>query len=290
MIGGSPEEASRNVEVLQFSPSASQSCMPIPTLPFDGVSRHMSAFIGGKLAVCGGKGSEYCHTYEERSDRWNSVNFNTEMMRELSLSIVAAPEEWWLAGGMHGSSVQGSNLVYTGSRLKPVQPYVQPIAGACALAYNATHIFFSGGYVSNGTVTAEAHLMEWSTKTVTKLEDMLVPRAEHACGLVNGDIVVVGGAGEGQVTLGDSEVFSGVWTKGPNLPESLGHLRGIGSASVQLESEDTFAILGGEDQQGWSNKILKFDGAESKWQVLDQKLSMGRTEHTVTAVPANFNC
>ena len=79
---------------------------------------------------------------------------------------------------------------------------------------------------------------------------------------------------------------------GSGVPEALEKINNIQHATVSLPGEDTFLIFGGRVRNGTetSARVVKFDPAGSRWQILAVELENARYSHAGTRIPGSFNC
>ena len=287
LLGGLPDEASVNVETLELTESPS-SCPDFATFKTE-MFGHVAAYFQGKLIVCGGLFESACQRYDTSRRRWQKIG-RMPSEREDAVSVLVSPDQWWIAGGYPSRK---TSTIFDGSRFSPGPDLPYPADAACAVLLTKTHIFLAGGRDGDNNYRSDAYLLEWETKTWVELPPMTTARAMHGCNLAGGGQIVVVGGYNGNGYLGSSEIYSpttNAWSRGPGLPEGIGTLHNIGSATVQLPFENTFAIFGGEAKGQPSDMIVEYDPIEGEWVILEERLKLARLNHVAIRVPHSFNC
>ena len=171
-------------------------------------------------------------------------------------------------------------------------PTVPFLPGACAVKVDDSTVFLAGGWdADDDGPTTKAFLLDVGTWNWRQLEDMGTRRWYAGCNAVGREVVVLGGwNGE---KLGSSEIFdldSETWSRGPNLPASLGGVHGFGSEMVAVAKENTFYVFGGDMERGNSDKIVGYDAAKREFFVHPKRMDVGGDGHNMVKVPWSFNC
>lgn len=107
----------------------------------------------------------------------------------------------------------------------PKLPYVTN--KHCIVRVNETHLMLTGGFHLNGGWHMErrdAYMIDWRSKTWTKLKKMKKYRMSHGCALVEGNKIMVIGNGWTQKEDVSTEIFSldsMTWSYGPYMPRRM---------------------------------------------------------------------
>lgn len=276
MVLGGYLQAQRDVELVNFGPNKARTLPKPADLPVN-MDGAVSAVVNGKVMTCGGQLTNECYIYSFKENNWTAT-VPMDRKRIYPASFVL-DDEWYILGGTgtnttliyrDGVFVQGGDLPYTSTL-------------ACAVVVNSTHFFFGGGRSKAGLYTNE-YLVDIKSWSWTRIADMSYARESPACGMV-GNNIVLGGGQNGMRTSETLSLDTMEWTVGPGIPTYTGKFRN--SANV-YQLEDTFYVLGGYDEKKKLNTVYEVDAETSAWKLREEKLSTGRSSHTVVPIPNNI--
>ena len=273
MVLGGYLQGERDVELVNFGPNKERTLPKPADLPVD-VDGAVAAVIDGKVMTCGGQQNRECFVYSFKDNTWTKAA-PMDMDRAYAASFVFEGD-WYILGGRYTNTT----LIYRDGAFVPGQylPYISD--EACAVVVNSTHFFFGGGTREAGQYTHE-YLVDIKSWAWTRIEDMAYRREGPACGMVGNNIILGGGVG----AMRSSETLSldsMEWTVGPGIPTTTGKFRN--SANV-YQLKDTFYVLGGFDENSHLNTVYEVDAETFSWQLREERLSTGRSDHSVVAIP-----
>ena len=216
-----------------------------------------------------------CYYLDPSDSSWKS-RASLPSARTKAASAVLSDGRFWVIGGQDSNRNDlSSTVIYdpdtdsweNGPTLLSAAFYM------CAVNYNDTHVFFSGGTQSSGDLTTgpRAYLYNWVDNFLVRLSDFSTPRFDHACAVVDGDIVVVGTRHE---YTGLSEIYSvmdDTWSSGPDLGLSVG-------GGKMLKVGDKTVYAAGSLPSGYSDEVYEY--SPSGWTRLEN-LGNGGREHFV---------
>ena len=166
-----------------------------------------------------------CLRYHPVTKQWQET-VSLDTARQYATSVRISDEEWWIAGGSnYRHETLDSSLIYAGGKFYPGPKLPYATRGMCGVKVNITHILVAGGESVSSSIEAhraDAYLLNWVTKTWTKLPDMKERRVHHACGVANGRVVVIGSSDRGNFSRRTGEIHEpgqGRWYAGPELPD-----------------------------------------------------------------------
>jgi N-acetylneuraminic acid mutarotase len=189
------------------------------------------------------------------------------------------------AGGFKIDDHTASTEMLDANQWIPFIEMPQGVSSHCMVQVNSTTTIVIGG----GTITEKYsrktmifHLGKQSWQTGP---DMKTGRIEHACGMFQGHVLVMGGY-NGQV-LSSTEVWNpatNIWTEGPQLPSGLAY------SSTASDHSGNIYLLGGFDGFKIIDTILKlsFTNDGYCWIPMGQKLKTPRMSHIAIPFPDNL--
>ena len=243
----------------------------------------VGVFFNGKAIVCGGETStdpdnasrptSKCFIYNPRSSGWSQTSSMT-IDRSLAKATIMN-NYWWVTGGESANDDLASTEVLNGIGSIFIANVDLPNEmlehNIISLGNNqAILLDFGSSYLYNG-------------RSWIRGPDFKQGLWNHA-GLVtfpNGTKMVVAAGGIFEKTTGLLSLEKGAWQSAPDLPFFIRD-----GASVQLEN--SFLIVGGDNDDDYLNAIVKFDPVIGRWMVMEQKLSTARSQTTAFLVPDNF--
>jgi len=169
-------------EILNIDRS-SKRCHSLPEYPTK-VASATSAYIDGKVIVCGGQDSEQvfnqCYALTSATSEWVGFFPLPEPLWDMSSSVIDG--KWFITGGRNRfGRAQAKTYIYNNGLFEPGPQLPALKFGHCQITINDTHVFFAGGdYDQN-----EAFILNWVTGEWTMLDDLSGMDNHGACGIFN---------------------------------------------------------------------------------------------------------
>ena len=205
-----------DVEIVDLSSSSTSGgdCLKPKGYPKTRSSM-VADFYKGEPVACGGYPlSRKCYRYSFDTDRWHEAPFKLKQGRGGAESVMLPNNSLLIMGG---SLYLSTTELLSEDEFRPGPDLPEGMRAQCSVLVNSTHLISTGGYPNH----AEVYLLELGTGEWTRLADMEHGRDGHACGLINGEEVVVAGGDSSETS---SEIFSFKtmsWREGPNLPSPV---------------------------------------------------------------------
>ena len=273
-----------DVELVDFSEHKNMTLPKPANLP-EAMHGSVAALVKDQVIACGGSGIRKCFIYDFALNKWDPT-VSLDIDRWGAASFVFR-DDWYILGGefiTEGSSPYlDTTIIYRNGNFETGQKLPSPAFYPCVVPVNGTHVFYAGGYEGPGG-KSDAYLLEVAIWKWTRLDDMVYGRYQHSCGKAGSDIVVVGGCCSNLVKT-TSEIFSletMYWTSGPAIPQTPD---GSLSNAAVAQFENTFFILGGLSGNTRLDSVFEFDAMNIVWKKRKEKLSTGKFDHAVVAIP-----
>ena len=278
--------------------ASATTCQNLPNFPAT-----VFAAIGGlglnrKPIICGGAqnntDSDKCYSLENRewvsSASMNSLRFYT--------AAVQWQDDKLLVTGGYSLSVSLNNAeMLTEEGWKRKQPSL-PVGMSyhCMITVNSTTLMVVGG-IQNGLISGNTFFFNFRGESWIEGPELNYKRIYHSCGIVRRGIdsqemsVIVAGGHDGLSYLSSVEILdedSNEWQTGPELP------LGIQLSQMVRDPNGGVVLVGGDSpSKGYLDTLyqLPHGGREAEWTKMQQKLKIGRQQHTAFLVPDNiFDC
>ena len=209
-IGG--HQHPHDVEILEISPPdhGQQQCTKPADIPAGSTGGMVGAFHNGRPLVCGGPLDRRCWQYSIESREWSLAPFQMSDERYYAASVLLTDGTFLVMGGSSGGESRSERLEVEDFASGPDLP--ARFSEHCTSLVNLTHVFVGGGRY----VPRSAYLMDVTSEDYywALLPDMIMERKLHSCGVVDGKVVIAGGAF--QMTVSEIlDMGSGQWRIGP---------------------------------------------------------------------------
>lgn len=268
---------STKVEVLNLTNGDSSSCIKGDMI--SSLLGMAGAYIGETVIACSGAMAEYvaneCWVYDPVADAWRVASF--ELTYEASFSSsMELPNGTWLVLGGSSDPTRTNMLESWQFKEGPAVPL--DVYRACAVQLDDNELFVAGG----GRGSDKVFILDVDAWKITWEGTMKMKRTLAACGLVNGDKVVVTGGNAVNKSTEILDLTTKEWAKGPDFPFPVG---GAGYAQF---GNATFVVIGGynEDAKEPTKGIYKFDEVDhTGWTKLPQELTTVRYAMSVMPIP-----
>jgi len=293
IIGGSNNQT----EVIDLATAGAESCVSNILEPHNSENA-MGIMVGDKPTICGGwnwlgnpiTGYDVCYSLDTTTGAWEQFESLPEI-RGQSYAAYTQNGGWFMAGGYDGTQeypnptdlnstlrlINDESFVYAG-----VLPFTSK--SHCMVGINETFYLLAGGergdYSNNGCLY-NAQNGKWTCQG-----DFQFQYVFPVCGMYkkDGETRVLLGSGMRDYVYGYTEIYhlkNQSVTLGPQMP--FGPLHG----AYSYPFGDTFVVTGGSkplEGDAESTDILYFDPVTEQFQVMEQKMSIGRSNHLIFAL------
>jgi N-acetylneuraminic acid mutarotase len=167
------------------------------------------------------------------------------------------------------------------------------IRNHCMVTVNSTTVMVIGGK-QNGYYSGKTFYFSFGEESWTEGPELKNKREYHSCGKIRRNkesqemTIIVAGGWDGSSYLSSVEILdegSNEWQTGPELPF------GIYGSQIVDDQNGGVVLLGGE-----SSSISKLNtlyqlphgGQDAVWTKMEQKMKIGRRDHTAFLIPDNI--
>ena len=283
ILGGSPKEAYRDVEYLEFDDDGNHPPLYKPgDLPRN-MSGLVAAFVDGHVVACGGYETAECFFLNSQFGQWYDTA-PMDRQRYGAVGFVVNDDLWFVLGGKdrraEGKPVLNTSVVYNAGNFFRGDDLPYPAFFPCATKLNETHVFFAGG--NDGVATRrDAYILDSGSWTWTRLPDMRRERYRVSCGKAGNKIYVVGGdPNQDSSEVLDLDTLE--WSEGPGVPTASGK---FWASPQPYQMADTFRLVGGYDGDTWLDTVFELDPEKEVWIERPERLEQIRDSNGVVHVP-----
>ena len=295
LICGGNNPISDTCEVMDIV-SAAKTCKNLPNFPST-----IHSAVGGlgfqeTPTICGGEQddqlSNMCYSFK------NSEWVSSESMNSVRVSAAAAQfqnSKILVTGGDNVSDTINSVEMLTEEGWENIIPLLPvTIVNHCIVIVNSTTVMVIGGF-QNNQFSGNSFYFTFGEDSWKEGPELKNKRTYHSCGRIRSNemsqemsIIVVGGS-DGSY-LSSVEILdedSNEWQTGPELPF------GISSSQMVEDQNGGVVLIGGGSSGDYLDTLyqLPHGGREAEWTKMQQKLKIGRQQHTAFLVPDNiFDC
>ena len=185
----------------------------------DSIRKHaVGELINGTPIVCGGEDISDCIVFgSTQNERINLIE-----IRHRSASVLLNDTHLWILGGKSSSgnynSTEMINLNADNSVSGPELPV--NLDSACAVKFNDSHIYLTGGYYSMDDIGADkVWIYNMFDSSWTKGPSMKGARSVHGCTVFDQSLVIVAGGWNDGTALSSVEILDpnmNQWVPGEN--------------------------------------------------------------------------
>merc|ERR1711892_855301 len=219
-----PGDRSDGLSEVLLLPSLTPGASTPPLFPHGEYSGYVGRLSPDGPQLCGGSVSgveqSACHLLD-RNGSWVSAPQMT--VERDAPAAVQLGESWWVTGGVDAAdNTLSSTELLTGNTWLSSTDLPTPLSAHCMVKINSSHVFIAGGADANDDPTAASYLFSSTTGSYTRQPDMIIPRSDHACELVNNAVWVAGGEnGDDDRSAEYFSLASLSWSMGPFLPSDV---------------------------------------------------------------------
>jgi len=257
----------------------------------------------GLPTVCGGYifGAGYqSDCLQLVNGTWNSIPNTSGPKSSLKSVVISSPEEdkelLVVAGGWYGEYLSIVESFDGQSWNKnQFEQLPEPVYRHCLVKVNNTMLISIGGSPAPAS-TGNTNLFDVLNNKWTPGPQLITPRTQHACGVMNwknpdtGSLekVVVAAGGAGGPVLKSVELLflediNSGWVAGPDLPKEA-------SSATMVEFQDGVILVGGSGNVGGQN-LYQLTSPTGTWTEMKQALKVERSLHVSFLVPDELvNC
>jgi len=197
------------------------------------------------------------------------------------------------SSGLDGYNTLGSQETYQTNGWIMTNNLPIKVSGHSIVDYNATHVMQIGGYDGSEELK-DVYFLNVAAQQWTRGPNLNIPRSGHSCSRIKKEqsaeeevIICVGGFYND--LLSSVEIFNPddfYWKKGPSLPIPISH------AQLVWDPSGGIILVGGESNSNYYlNTLYRLPHAEGEWELMPQKLTIGRLSHVAFLVPDEItNC
>jgi len=291
IIGGQ----NNKTELIDLATGGAESCVSDVLAPHFSENA-MGIFVGDKPTICGGwnwlgnppEGYDVCWSLDPITGSWEQFTTLPEI-RGQSYAAYTSNGGWFMAGGYDGNSYPSNDL---DSTLKLVNdesfekgaqlPFTSK--SHCMVGLDDNSYLLVGG--ERGDYSNNACLYDVEKDKWTCEGDFQNSYVFPVCGTFkkDGETHVLVGTGANDAAYGYTEIYhvkDQSITNGPQMP--FGPLHG----AYAYPFGDTFVVAGGSkplEEGAESTDILYFDPITEQFQVMEQKMAIGRSNHLMFAL------
>jgi hypothetical protein len=159
---------------------------------------------------------------------------------------------------------------------------------------NSTTVMAIGGYQNGQSYSGKTFYFTFGEESWTEGPELKNKRDDHSCGKIRRNkesqemSIIVAGGYDGSSRLSSVEILdegSNEWQTGPELPFQIWE-----SQMVEDQNGGVVLIGGDSSSAGTLGTLyqLPHGGQDAVWTKMEQKMKIGRYEHTAFLVPDNF--
>jgi hypothetical protein len=199
-----------------------------------------------------------------------------------------------VTGGWVGSASLNSSEILTEEGWESNIPSLPvTIFGPCMVTVNSTTVMVIGGYQNDQDFSGKTFYFTFGEHSWTEGPELKNRRPYHSCGKIrrNKDsqemsIIVAGGSDIFFSLLSSVEILhegSNEWQTGPELPF------GIDNSQLVEDQNGGVVLIGGSSPFGRLDTLyqLPHGGQNAVWTKMEQKMKIGRGQHTAFLIPDN---
>ena len=198
----------------------------------------------------------------------------------------------YILGGDNSFSQTTSEFLPTGSTTWQVGPNIpEGFTKGCAVKVSESELILIGGYRTRNRIIK----LNVKTNVWTKLGELQEGRYAHACAVMSGKMIVLGGKKSNEVILKSTEVISLDNLTISKYVGSLNQERGYpGLAVAHVNNEPTLLAIGGEFYQNgtkYRDSIETWDPHSEFWTLSsDLKLDKKKYHFGFFSIPSYLLC
>ena len=250
--------------------------------------------------ICGGSEEEHqlissCSIFENGS--WNSSTTIVRPREFAAASLSPYPNEnhsLLVTGGLDGNIKFNTMAVLSDSGWQEL-PISLPVTvfGHCMVLLNLTTVMLIGGRQDDSLYSPDTFYFNTENEKWVAGPKLISSRYHHSCGMLRNsqssqESVIVAAGNNGLWPLMASveilDVGASEWRTGPSLPF------GIREASMVEDPSGGVLLIGGYNGT-YMNTIYQLSDENSEWNLMPQKLKVGRSWATAFLVPEEItNC
>jgi hypothetical protein len=294
-ICGGHNPSTDTCEVINLASSASTCTIP-PNFPATVYAAIGGLGFKGNPFVCGGYQNDVpsnkCYSLE--NNQWvPSASMNSVRVRSAAAQLQDG--QLLVTGGDDGSAYLNSAEMLTeeGWEINILSLPVT-IRYHCMLTVNSTTVMAIGG-VQNGQYSGKTFYFTFGEESWTEGPELKIKRAGQSCGKIRRNkesqemSIIVAGGFYGGSYLSSVEILdegSNEWQTGPELPFAI-------DDSQMVEDQNGGIVLIGGDSSSSVGSLdtlyqLPHGGQDAVWTKMEQKMKIGRFDHTAFLVPDNI--
>jgi hypothetical protein len=282
-------------EVINLASSAS-TCKNPPNFPAKVFFAIGGLGFKGNSIICGGQQnaarSNKCYSLE--NNNWvSSASMNS--IRSSAAAAQLQDGKLLVTGGSNGTDLNSAEMLTEEGWESNIPSLPVTILGHCMITVNSTTVMAIGGMQNDQDYSGKTFFFTFGEESWTEGPELKIKRRSHSCGKIrrNKDsqemsIIVAGGYAGGSSRLSSVEILdegSNEWQTGPELPFGISY-----SQMIEDQNGGVVLIGGFSSSAGTLDTLyqLPHGGQDAVWTKMEQKMKIGRQDHTAIMVPDNI--
>jgi N-acetylneuraminic acid mutarotase len=199
-----------------------------------------------------------------------------------------------VTGGYNGSYLKSAEMLTEEGWKTNIPSLPVNIAYHCMVTVNSTTVMAIGG-IQNRQYSGKTFYFTFGEECWTEGPELKNKRIYHSCGKIRRNkesqemsIIVAGGLDSGSSYLSSVEILdegSNEWQTGPELPF------GIAESQMVEDQNGGVVLIGGRSSSASTLDTLyhlPHGGQDAVWTKMEQKMKIGRYDHSASLVPDNI--